>query len=182
LNATSTTIRKSETFTLNVPIRNAGGYFGSEVTAYVFPSSGGYSLTYFSTDAYIDSYTSENIQIAGTMELDPGNYIFSVYDGNTTPFTPSNLNILRFTLSEQVSDLNNDKTSDFIIYPNPIRDELNIRTSETVIQAQVLDLSGRIMLKFLNTNTLYVNELRPGVYMLRIETENGIITEKFIKK
>jgi len=183
LNTTSTTIRKSETFTLNVPIRNAGGYFGSKVTAYVFPSSGGYSLTYFSTDAYIDSNTSENIEITGSMEIDPGNYYFSMYyGGDNTSFTPSSYKKLSFTLSEAETVIDNNKTSDFIIYPNPIRDELNIKTSETVIQAQVLDLSGRIMLRFLNTNTLYVNELRPGVYMLRIETENGIKTEKFIKE
>lgn len=183
LNTTSTTIRKNETFTLNVPIKNAGGYFGSEITAFVFPSSGGYALTYFSTDAYIDSNTSENIEITGSMDLDPGNYYFSIYYGSdNTSFTPSSYKKLNFTVSEQVSDLNSNQTSDFIIYPNPIRDELNIKTSETVIQAQVLDLSGRIRLRFLNTNSLYVNELRPGVYMLRIETKNGIKTEKFIKE
>jgi len=72
--------------------------------------------------------------------------------------------------------------TDFTIYPNPVKELLSIRTSESIKKVQILDTSGRIMENALNSNSLQVADLKAGVYFLRVETYNGIKTVKFIKE
>ena len=88
-------------------------------------------------------------------------------------------------------------TSNIKIYPNPVKDELHlvgaycirpcIRPDETV---QIVDLSGRTVWSGVcegvcNTplrGTIDVSALPQGVYFVKMETEKGIVTEKFVKE
>jgi len=75
--------------------------------------------------------------------------------------------------------------SDVSIYPNPVDDELTIKTSADIFDkiATVFDINGkRLSSTKLKTNTLNVSNLASGVYFLRLESEGKIIKRKFIKK
>jgi len=72
------------------------------------------------------------------------------------------------------------------LYPNPVKNELNIdglNSSRTTLS--VIDMEGKILLKtFANneTRTISVKKLSAGVYYLRIEADQKITVLKFIKE
>lgn len=87
------------------------------------------------------------------------------------------------------STLSVDETKDVIvnndliaIYPNPATDVLNIKSEGKVISAAVYDISGKRINARLKDNQVDVRALQSGNYIITIETENGVTSEKFIKK
>jgi len=72
-----------------------------------------------------------------------------------------------------------------IIYPNPVKDIINIDTPVDLTSriATVFDINGkRILNKKLNDNTLDVSNLASGTYILRLESLGKSISRKFIKE
>ncbi len=67
------------------------------------------------------------------------------------------------------------------IFPNPTNNILNIDNSISILKVSVLDLTGKIVLTDFK-NQLNVSNLSSGIHFLKIETENTIYTEKFIKQ
>lgn len=68
------------------------------------------------------------------------------------------------------------------VYPNPVTDRLAIQTSrETVLQAAVYDLNGRLCINNTNANTLDTSALAPGMYLAKITTEKGTSTFRVVK-
>lgn len=112
-----------------------------------------------------------------------GNAMFSPDQGQTWE-EADGLNLIfdvsgfcRETLG--TDDLEN---SEFGFYPNPVKDELNITSESGVKKASVYDVSGKLIM---NSNSKNVNtsSLESGVYMVRVELENGQVeTFKIIKK
>ncbi len=70
------------------------------------------------------------------------------------------------------------------IYPNPVKDFLQIENDKSKInQIEVLDLSGKIIYQFNNlTDHIDVSTLSQGIYFVKVETEKGIVTKKFVKE
>ena len=74
---------------------------------------------------------------------------------------------------------------DVTIYPNPVEDELTIKTSADIINkiATVFDINGKRVLNLkLNTTTIDVSSLTGGIYFLRLESDGKTMKRKFIKK
>ncbi|WP_179009371.1 FG-GAP-like repeat-containing protein [Winogradskyella forsetii] len=75
--------------------------------------------------------------------------------------------------------------ADLSVYPNPVEDELTIKTSADIINkiATIFDLNGKRVLNLkLKSTTIDVSYLTSGVYFLRLESEGKIMKRKFIKK
>jgi hypothetical protein len=70
----------------------------------------------------------------------------------------------------------NDFTSNLSVYPNPVKDVLNIEGNYTSVD--VLDILGNLVLSSKATKNINVSSLADGVYMLNIKTENGIAVKK----
>lgn len=71
------------------------------------------------------------------------------------------------------------------VYPNPVTDVVNIDASSKVNTVAVYDLSGKVVSTHtLNAvkNQINLGKLTSGVYMLKIDTENGTQTVKVVKK
>ena len=71
------------------------------------------------------------------------------------------------------------------IYPNPAVDVLNIYSDENPFKSiTILDLSGKVLLIIENTvsgtQTIDVSNLTPGMYLIRLETDENIINDQFI--
>ena len=74
---------------------------------------------------------------------------------------------------------------DLTIFPNPVEDELTIKTSADVINkiATVFDINGKRVLNLkLESNSVDVSSLTTGIYFLRLESEGKTMKRKFIKK
>ena len=81
--------------------------------------------------------------------------------------------------------------SDFVIYPNPVKDELTIKNVETAFggsqltinKVEIVDLSGKTIYQSNNfSNQINVSMLSQGIYFVKIETDKGIVTKKLVKE
>lgn len=69
------------------------------------------------------------------------------------------------------------------IYPNPTTNLLNIECNQTIDQVLVYDVTGRqVMVLNGNVNQIATESLSNGIYTVRVITENGITTQKFVKE
>lgn len=69
------------------------------------------------------------------------------------------------------------------LYPNPVRDELNILCDYNILEIEVFDALNRLIeRKNTNSKTMQidVSQYKSGTYILRIKTEKGKIDKKFI--
>lgn len=98
---------------------------------------------------------------------------FSQSTGNTT---------LRSSIIEVDMNLSAPNMTDekFELFPNPTNDVVEIRGKE-IIKLVVSSLNGKQVPASYTQNKIDVSELRPGIYVLKIYTESGIITKKLIK-
>jgi len=70
--------------------------------------------------------------------------------------------------------------SEAVIYPNPVSDILYIK-SDNIQQVEIYDLTGRLLIKE-NTSSINVNNLKPGIYIVKVTTADGVTTHKVSKK
>ena len=71
------------------------------------------------------------------------------------------------------------------IYPNPVMDYLNMKSSSDILSYKIFDLNGRIILnEKMNTQNenIKVSRLPSGIYFINVKTIDYEIYEKFIKK
>lgn len=74
-----------------------------------------------------------------------------------------------------------------IVYPNPAREEISFRDSsnEMPLQISIFSFDGRLIGSYIpdqiNYNKIIVDHLEPGMYIVKSEHENRVITGKFIK-
>ncbi|MBL4668805.1 MAG: T9SS type A sorting domain-containing protein, partial [Flavobacteriales bacterium] len=70
------------------------------------------------------------------------------------------------------------------VYPNPVKNKLFVElANERVTEINVIDYAGRIVKTINgNVNTVNVSDLTRGIYILKIATENGVSTTRFVKQ
>ncbi len=129
-------------------------------------------------------------------DLDTGNYIIYLdkYGKTTdninvslTSDNPEQKDIHIIIDENQVTDIykNNKIVSNILIYPVPVDDILNIKTSEKITNIKLKNYLGQTVLnKQINNNNtkININNLSKGLYLLVIElSSNKIITKKITK-
>lgn len=77
------------------------------------------------------------------------------------------------------------KTANISIYPNPVKNNLNIEAKSTIKKVFIYNLLGQeVLAKNLNSNstTLQTNNLAKGVYVVKASIDGKEATSKFIKE
>ncbi|SDE85387.1 zinc-dependent metalloprotease [Epilithonimonas hungarica] len=98
-----------------------------------------------------------------------GNIFFDVSDANFT-ITKTNL---------AVSDVN---TKSVQIYPNPVKDVLNVSNASPSSSYEIFNTAGQIVSKgTLSTGKVMVNKLTKGVYFINIDNNGIVVKTKFVK-
>ncbi len=70
-----------------------------------------------------------------------------------------------------------------IVYPNPASNYLHLKGLRTHSRAQILDLTGRVILENeVETQKIDVSQLVSGAYILLLESDNSIIRVPWIKE
>lgn len=116
-------------------------------------------------------------------------YTFKVsHKGNLV----NNHQVFAMVINGVQSNLNIDDVNfkeNILIYPNPVKDILNIRANHNLnnVQIRVFDNMGNVVylnkVKSLNSNeSINLNHLPTGVYMMYINSDQGTVTKKIIKK
>ena len=84
---------------------------------------------------------------------------------------------------EQTTGITEIESADIKIYPNPVKDELRIESGELIIEKmEIFDITGKAIVNLKSANVINVSALPSGVYFVKIETNNSIVTKKFVKE
>ncbi len=119
-------------------------------------------------------YTGENynsVEIAGFNMLH-NNYGGSAYYDN-------------FLISTENMNVNDLISNSLKVYPNPVKDILNIEipSNKKIKDIDIFSLTGEKLMHSAAVESLNLNQLSKGIYILKVTTENGqILTQKIIKR
>jgi len=70
-----------------------------------------------------------------------------------------------------------------VLFPNPTRDFIQIRSDEPILSARCYDVFGIPQILKANSATSFdTHELKTGCYFIDIQTASGIYKTKFIKQ
>lgn len=82
-------------------------------------------------------------------------------------------------------DLQTSKTTDINIFPNPVKDFVQIKSSNLIKKIQLLDIQGRTIITQNHNQNLIkldLSTISAGIYLVKITTEKTEILRKIIKK
>lgn len=86
------------------------------------------------------------------------------------------------TTIASLSNQNIEPLDDILIYPNPVNDYLSISSDFEIYKLEIYNLLGQVILVTLNPNaSIDLTNLKPGNYILKLNTNKGIINKTFIK-
>lgn len=173
------------------------GAFGNELSwsarAHDPSYPDGYRVVLSNTDADPSSFTDtlslileeyENWTVRTVNLSDSGYFSQTVYIAfinNSTDMFKLYLDDIQLTIENPVGIIENN-TAALSIYPNPTSESLTVKTTETVEQLNVYSGSGQLLSSHKNTDTIAVNELQTGIYLLEIKTINNTYIKRFMKK
>jgi hypothetical protein len=80
-----------------------------------------------------------------------------------------------------VGTQNKPVTSDIVLYPNPVKDQLNIKSSLPIENIEISDANGRIVNLPMSGNSVQTGLLNPGIYFARIYVSGQSTLLKFLK-
>jgi ELWxxDGT repeat protein len=77
--------------------------------------------------------------------------------------------------------ISNDEQNQLVIFPNPTSANITIQSAEKIESVLIYNTSGLLVQSEIK-NSFSVENLPAGIYFLRIQTENGIVTSRFVKE
>jgi hypothetical protein len=92
-----------------------------------------------------------------------------------------------FSTGEQPSGITEEASGPGIltVYPNPVSDMLHIRIPETFMNEDgtlfVYDITGRQAFSERLSHSVYVGQLKPGIYLVKLVMQSGqVLVSRFI--
>ncbi|WP_313090689.1 T9SS type A sorting domain-containing protein [Chryseobacterium flavum] len=112
------------------------------------------------------------------------------YIAKITPCDPNAVNKFTTNIAKTPVNmfLNLDKgekvklSTELRIFPNPVRDILNISTPGKINEIEMYDISGKKVDVAVRNNQVDVKNIPSGSYVIRITTDTGVATKQFIKR
>ena len=84
---------------------------------------------------------------------------------------------------EDSNDIGDIAMKELIVYPNPCKDEIFVKSSDEASQFVIYDTNGRIVKKgFVNNGTINVSYFPCGTYNLRVKVGDTWLQKKIIKE
>lgn len=109
----------------------------------------------------------------------------AIKKNNPSNNIPANYSECYWQVKNSFVSLNELGAEDIEIFPNPVKDNLTIRSTNSALKSvSVFDAKGKFIDQFLiynNRVNIDVLSLQRGVYFLTIISEKGISTKKFVK-
>lgn len=96
----------------------------------------------------------------------------------------NNLKTIYYYSAQNGVGVNELKADELTVYPNPVSDGFRLNTFEKNVQISIYNLSGSLLLTKQISDNEYINvsTLSQGIYMVKVTTEKGLATIKFVKK
>ncbi len=181
--------------TFSATIQNTGGEFNSYLSFYLTSTEANSTSKQINNDPInIPSGATKTIEISDDITLTPGTYVLTLnYDANNNQdspsmvlLTPNENNSRNVIISSGATGIEEASIGKLCVYPNPATDLIYVQSPSIVKSILIFDISGKsALLKEPMTAgniPISVSDLSKGVYLIKIETEDGSYTEKFFKK
>ncbi|MDR0507012.1 MAG: leucine-rich repeat protein [Dysgonamonadaceae bacterium] len=82
-----------------------------------------------------------------------------------------------------VNGINDVETGKLQLYPNPVREELFIKSDLPIKKVEICTLSGALLIQENNFNEkLSVSAFLKGIYLIKVYTEKGVVIQKIVKE
>ena len=160
---------------LYVRFKPSGGSWTVLANETITQNTAGVYSTYDVDLTLMNQPTGEgNIQIAfrsdpvGTL-ADGGNDTTSIYIDN-----------ILLAIANPTASVKNYNSFEFSMFPNPVKDVLNITTQENLEKVEVFNLLGKKVLSA-NTKNVDVSSLSKSVYLVKLTSDKGVSTKKLVK-
>ncbi len=138
-------------------------------------------------DVYIVSFWVNTYTSTDSIVYGPGDVHLDIY--NTSTFTNQQGTTTNKSRRQNFfpSNVKTDKGNAVIgsVYPNPSSSILNLKLNKAADKAEIINLEGRVI-QVININSDYsavnIQNLTPGMYILRLSNHDGVQNIKFIKQ
>jgi hypothetical protein len=74
-----------------------------------------------------------------------------------------------------------NKPLELVAYPNPVQNVLYVKGPASILSIHILNLKGEIQKSVANSTQINMSELPRGLYLVSIESTDGIAVKKIIK-
>lgn len=154
-----------------------------------FQQSGSHSsVSYFHTPFEIEFRGSGGQKSTRRFYLDSPEQDFWVDDlgfqVNSFDLNPGNDIICKIN-SWELATAEESLTAEFEVYPNPVREILNIKSNQTLKEIRIFDLSGKEVYSKSDLNLqkteIATDGLEKGVYLLQLKTDKALKTIRILK-
>jgi hypothetical protein len=145
-------------------------------------ANGAGTINWYSTPSSTIVINSGTVFITPT--LSAGVYTYYVEAVNCVPSQSRTAITVTVQVCTEVKANNIDKL--ISVYPNPVAQKLNFEFREEGFkQIEIYDLNGKLLLIFYTTSASYATDLenlKAGIYLLKIKTPSGLSTTKLMKQ
>ncbi len=86
------------------------------------------------------------------------------------------------TICEPYLGLENIKSKDIIIYPNPATDYIYIENITEKAKIEIYKMDGMLQQSTNVNSTINIRNLHEGLYLVKIQTDMGVVVKKFVKQ
>jgi pectate lyase len=127
----------------------------------------------------------------GTIKLDAVNYTASnglvtipnIAAGNHNITKGSVANLYYIKTAYSALNVNQNINQNIVLYPNPVTNELNILTNSKIEEVSIYNIIGQLIkVQKGDFKTIDMSNFRSGNYLLKVVSEDGVITKKIIKE
>lgn len=107
------------------------------------------------------------------------------WQGATGFSVTSSLGVINFFFDTLVIDANTLSTKNFnlntvSVYPNPTKNNINIKTNSIVQNVELYDILGK-KVKSTKSSTISLENFSKGIYIMKVTTNKGVVTKKVTK-
>ncbi len=143
----------------------------------------------FLMDGFLFYTYNPDVKDATTWPFDAPQFILlNVAMGGIFPIDPSfvestmEIDYVRVYQNVNIGIEEENAQIDVSVYPNPTFGVVHIAHSRQIEKIEVINLSGLVFDVPFENNTINMNDLSSGIYVVNIYTDKGIVSKKVIKK
>ncbi|MFT3795574.1 choice-of-anchor J domain-containing protein [Flavobacterium sp.] len=177
-----TSIADDVWFTVEVPsdgnlIIETGEVIGSENTDTVIVAYSGTCGSLVAIECDDDDSPEGTFSLLNLAGLTPGATLYIGVFQYQSIFTPAVAGEFQISVYNTTLGTTGFDTRSLGVYPNPVKDEVNIRNSENINTAEIYNMLGQKMMTSeirSNEGKLNVSSLAQGNYLMKLYTDNGV--------